>query len=84
MIGVFAQTLAAAVATTANCQSQHWQQGCTLGVSGGGKRGLAYQPESDCQRGVKTICAGPSNVDIEIDAVDGGDQLAILNIVQMS
>lgn len=26
------------------------------------------------------MCSGPDNVDIEIDAVDGGEKLAVLNV----
>ena len=97
MIATFVQTLKVAAAGT-NCQTDvHWQSGCSLGVSGGGKRSNTLEeprikgrrpspllqgtgPEQDCQRGTKTICSGPDNVNIEIDAVNGGEKLAVLNV----
>lgn len=97
MIASFAQTLKVA-ATGKNCQTNvRWQSGCSIGISGAGKRSNTWEeprikgrgpspflqrtgPEQDCQRGTKAMCSGPDNVDIEIDAVDGGEKLAVLNV----
>lgn len=97
MIARFAQTLKVA-ATGKDCQTNvRWQSGCSLGISGAGKRSDTLEeprikgrgpspflqgtgPEQDCQRGTKTMCSGPDNVDVEIDAVDGGEKLAVLNV----